>query len=568
MTDWVTIRVLAASGNMGVLDDLGRLFASGEGARPAGMRASLADELFGAAVCHEDFPDVDLVTCRQGGEAAQAVRGALQDDRAFALVFIDMQLDPGLDWLQAAEQVRAWDPGIYIVVLAGGGEMHPLDVCARVPPADRLFFLQKPFEALEIQQFVLALSAKRRAEAAGLAARRPAMAPPMADAGALVAAIQHHPLATMAFDRNDTLLAANPELLRLFPELAEVLSAGMTYGEVQGLIADRLLPGDTLFRKEAWVRDRLDWHARGGGVLEQKLAGGRWVLLAESIAPHEVTYCHYLDIAELRTRDFNQASAAHMTAVAQAFAGLCDRLDLLRPGGAGRLADPGVVDDPQVTVLHGQGSPQDPVRAAALTHKLMAVAQRMRLDPEATDLNHLVPGALRTVEGLSPAVRIEVVEGAGLWEVLIDRDALAMVLHELARNAGEAMEDGGHLTVETANVRLTREFAAARGGVGSGGVGTGDYVRLTVQDNGPGMSAELAERALNPFFTSKAESGHEGLGLSVAYGVVCQSGGYMEISSDTDEGVKVDLYFPKIASGGGVLGADVHVVSTKRRSRR
>ncbi len=119
------------------------------------------------------------------------------------------------------------------------------------------------------------------------------------------------------------------------------------------------------------------------------------------------------------------------------------------------------------------------------------------------------------------------------------------------------------MTFETANVRLTREFAAARSGVGAG-----DYVRLTVQDSGPGMSLEMAERALNPFFTSKAESGHEGLGLSVAYGVVSQSGGYMEIASDRDEGVKVDLYFPKIASGAAVLGADVHVVSTKRRSRR
>ncbi len=563
MTDRVAVRVLAASGNTGVLDDLGHLFASRGEARTAGARASLADELFGAAVRHEDFPDVDLVTCRQGGEAAQAVRGALQDDRAFALVFIDMQLGPGLDWLQVAEQVRAWDPGIYIVVLAAGSEMHPLEVCARVPPADRLFFLQKPFEALEIQQFVLALSAKRRAEAAGLAARRPVTTPLMADAGALVAAIQHHPLAIMAFDRNDTLLAANPELLRLFPELAEVLTAGMTYGEVQGLIADRLLPSDTLFRKESWVRDRLDWHARGGGVVEQKLAGGRWVLLAERAAPHDVTYCHYLDIAELRIRDSNQTSAAHMTAVAQAFAGLCDRLDLLRPGGARGLARPDVADHPEVTVLHGQGSPQDPARAAALTRKLTAVAQRMRLDPEATDLNRLLAATPQAVEGLSPAVRIEVVEGAGLWEVLIDQEALAMVLHELVRNADEAMEDGGQLTFETANVRLSREFAAARSGVSAG-----DYVRLTVQDSGPGMSLEMAERALNPFFTSKAESGHEGLGLSVAYGVVSQSGGYMEIASDRDEGMKVDLYFPRIATGGGALGADVHVVSTKRRSRR
>jgi signal transduction histidine kinase len=562
MADQRLIRVLAVSGNAGVLEDLGHLFVSPGGSRPAGTRASLEDELFGAAVRHDDFPEVDLVTCRQGGEAVQAVRGTLQDEHGFALAFIDMQLSAGLDWLQAAEQIRAWDPGIYIVVLAGASEVHPLDVCARVPPADRLFFLQKPFEAMEVQQLVLALSAKRRVEGTGLARRRPP-APLVAGADALVAGIQHHPLATMAFDRHDALLAANPELLRLLPELAEVLAAGMSYGEIQNLIADRLLPEDTLFRSESWVRDRLDWHARGGGLLEQKLAGGRWVLLIEREAPHEVTYCHYLDITELKTREFNRTSTAHMTAVAQSFAGLCERLELLRPCAAGRPADREIADDPQVTVLHGQGPGLDPARASALTRKLTAVAQRMRLDPEPTGLNDLLSGTLREARDLPSSLQVEVIEGAGLWEVLVDRDAMAMALLELVCNAAEAMADGGRLTLETANVRLTRDFTATRSAVGAG-----DYVRLTVRDNGPGLSTELADRALNPFFTSKSETGHEGLGLSVVYGVVCQSGGHMEIDCGEGEGFKVDLYIPRMAADDGVLGADVHVVSTKRRTTR
>ena len=94
----------------------------------------------------------------------------------------------------------------------------------------------------------------------------------IAEARALVAAIQHHPLATMAFDRNDALLAANPELLRLFPELADGLVAGLSYDEVQRLMADRLLPDDALVRPESWLRERQDWHVGGGGVLEQKFA--------------------------------------------------------------------------------------------------------------------------------------------------------------------------------------------------------------------------------------------------------------------------------------------------------
>jgi signal transduction histidine kinase len=196
---------------------------------------------------------------------------------------------------------------------------------------------------------------------------------------------------------------------------------------------------------------------------------------------------------------------------------------------------------------------------------------------------------LREARDLPSSLQVEVIEGAGLWEVLVDRDAMAMALLELVCNAAEAMADGGRLTrdamamallelvcnaaeamadggrltLETANVRLTRDFTATRSAVGAG-----DYVRLTVRDNGPGLSTELADRALNPFFTSKSETGHEGLGLSVVYGVVCQSGGHMEIDCGEGEGFKVDLYIPRMAADDGVLGADVHVVSTKRRTTR
>lgn len=563
MVDREMIRVLAASGDFGVIGDLRRIFGPGGRNRSQSGRVRLEDELFGAAVHHEDFPDVDLVICRQGGEAMQAVRAALSEERPFAVAFVDMLLEAGLDGLQTVQQIRAWDPRTHIVMLAGGCDVHPMDICARVPPADRLFFVQKPFHPLEMQQLVFALNAKWRGEATGLATHRPTTAPQITDERAILAAIQNHPLATIAFDRNDGLLAGNPELLRLFPELADVLVAGMSYAEVQRLMADRLLPESTLIRTENWVRGRLDWHARGGGVLEQKLAGNRWVLLIERAAVNEVTYCHYVDVTELRKRDLSRNTTAHMTAVAQTFAGLCERLGLQRSGAAGRMTPPAtIMSDPQIAVLHAQDPGLDHDEALTLAGKLQAVAQRLKLDPEPASLNRLVAEAVQEQRTkIADDIELEVIEGAGLWEVLIDKAAVAVALGELIRNAVEAMKNGGLLLLETANARLTRDFAAARSGIGAG-----EYVRLSVKDSGPGMSAEIAERALNPFFTSKGDSGREGLGLSVAYGVVCQSGGYMEIDDDNQDGIKMDLYFPRFTAVGGTLGANVHVVSPKRRS--
>ncbi len=102
------------------------------------------------------------------------------------------------------------------------------------------------------------------------------------------------------------------------------------------------------------------------------------------------------------------------------------------------------------------------------------------------------------------------------------------------------MAAGGRLALETVNIRLTRDFVATRAGLVAG-----EYVRLSVQDTGPGMSPELAERALNPFFTSKDKRAHMGLGLSMVYGFICQSGGYIEIDGGEGRGATVDIYFPR-----------------------
>jgi len=565
MIDRETLRVLVIADDGEAVEDFRQLFSAQLERPSGGVLGRLKAELFGTAAHHDDYPDIDLVAYRNGGEGVQAVRQALSEERPFALAFIDMQLAPGLDWLQTAEQIRAWDPRVQIVMVAGYCDTHPMDICLRVPPADRLFFVQKPFHALEVKQLVYALGAKWKGEGAAVGVRRPSLAPEAAGSRTMLAAIQHHPLGAMVFDARDNLLAANPAFIRLFPELADALAAGMTYEEVCRVMAERLLGEDTLYSEEAWIRDRLDWHGHGGGVCELRLIGERWVLLIERSTGQDLTYCHFVDVSEAKTRERNRATAAQMTAMAQAFAGVCQRLDVLdgvRAGGLERSA--ALLQDPHVAVLArpGRGEATGQSRKP-LDRKLLGVAQRLKLEPQTADLNRLVGElAQRSAAVGSRDIAVEVVEGAGLWDVLIDKDAFFAALGELLRNAAEALSDaGGRIVIEAANVRLSREFAAARSGLS-----VGEYVRVSVQDDGPGMSADMAQRALNPFFTSKNGGAHDGLGLSFVYGVVGQSGGYMEIRSALGEGTRVELYFPRSAAETGTHGADVHVVATRRRS--
>lgn len=527
------IRTLIVDDEVSLLDDYNRILRPPAETQAEGLFAKLESELFGAAVGHKRFPEIDIVAVEQGRDAVEAVRAALEEGRPFAVAFIDLYLAPGLDGLRTAEQVRALDPDVHIVLVSAQALIHPVEMSERVPPADQLYFVNKPFHAAEIQQLVLALAARWRGERWQAGGGRPGP-------GGLADALQRLPAGAIVFDRRDRLLSANEEMGELFPELAELFVAGTPYVEIQRGMAERLLPENTLVRIDTWLGDRMEWHARSGGALEQRLRGQRWVLLVEETSASGETFCLYYDITDLKRRAASRATAAHMTQMAQSFAALCEHLDALAVGSGAVAAGRGQGAD--ISVLPGAlGGPADLGRVQSLSARLQAIAQRQKLSPESLGLNRVVGEVVRKLRGeLGTEVRMEVIAGAGLWPVLIDGEKFETALAELVRNACEAMDRGGRLTVETANIRLSRDFVATRAGLVAG-----EYVRISVQDTGPGMTAELVERALNPFFTSKDKSAHMGLGLSVAYGFANQSGGYIEIDGGVGRGATVDLYFPR-----------------------
>ncbi|MFT8245957.1 PAS domain S-box protein [Roseomonas sp. BN140053] len=179
-------------------------------------------------------------------------------------------------------------------------------------------------------------------------------------------------------------------------------------------------------------------------------------------------------------------------------------------------------------------------RAAALTHRLLAFARRQTLDPRPTDANRLVQGMEELIRRtVGPAVAVEVVQGAGLWTTLVDPNQLENALLNLCINARDAMPDGGRITVETANRRLDERAARSRD------LPPGPFVSVCVSDTGTGMTPEVAARAFDPFFTTKPIGQGTGLGLSMIYGFVRQSGGQVRIYSEPGQGTTVCLYLPR-----------------------
>jgi len=109
-------------------------------------------------------PLFDIVCCLQGGEAVEAVKGAVEENKPFAVAFVDIRMPPGPDGIWTAEKIRAFDPNVEIVFMTAYSDVHPADISSRVPPEYKLLYIQKPFYPQEIYQFASSLGSKWQTE--------------------------------------------------------------------------------------------------------------------------------------------------------------------------------------------------------------------------------------------------------------------------------------------------------------------------------------------------------------------------------------------------------------------
>ena len=213
-------------------------------------------------------------------------------------------------------------------------------------------------------------------------------------------------------------------------------------------------------------------------------------------------------------------------------AGISGSLELLRL----RLSQ-GRVTELERYITAAEGAAK---RAAAVTHRLLAFARRQTLDPKPTNANRLITEMeelLRRTVG--PAITVEVVTAPELWAVSIDANQLENALLNLAINARDAMPNGGKLIIETANHSLDENAACERQ------LTPGECISVCVCDSGTGMTPNVIARAFDPFFTTKPIGMGTGLGLSMVYGFVRQSGGQVQIHSRPGLGTTIGLYLPR-----------------------
>ncbi len=198
-----------------------------------------------------------------------------------------------------------------------------------------------------------------------------------------------------------------------------------------------------------------------------------------------------------------------------------------------RPADPAFQDIMQIK--------QNANRAASLVRQLLAFSRRQTLRPEVIHLGEALSDLTLLLKRLlGERVELDLKHGRDLWPVKADVNQFEQVIVNLAVNARDAMPEGGRLLIRTANMT-----AEAVGALRLNGLPGADHVLIEVSDTGTGMTPEVMEKIFEPFFTTKEVNKGTGLGLSTVFGIVKQSGGYIDVRSTIGQGTVFAIYLPR-----------------------
>ncbi len=253
------------------------------------------------------------------------------------------------------------------------------------------------------------------------------------------------------------------------------------------------------------------------------------------------------DLTQRRTTEQALARSQRMDAIGQMTGGIAHDFNNLLTviiGNLELLEMRGANDRQLPLIQDALGSAE---LGADLTSRLMVFARRSDLKPVSADLRDLCVDTLKLLgRTLGSSFRIKTDFASDVDPVMIDPSQFQSTLMNLALNARDAMGTGGELLVSIANVTIDDTYMAQETDITPG-----RYVRLSVSDDGAGMSLEAQRRAFEPFFTTKAKSGGTGLGLAMVYGFVRQSGGHVTLYSELGLGTSFGLYFPAHLQAGG-----------------
>ncbi|WP_262297685.1 histidine kinase famiy protein [Microvirga sesbaniae] len=263
-------------------------------------------------------------------------------------------------------------------------------------------------------------------------------------------------------------------------------------------------------------------------------------------------FASQLDVTRRRTSEQAFRQAQKMESIGQLTAGLAHDFNNLLQVVSGNLELALSRTDDESLRRPLENASRAAERGSKLTKQLLAFARKTRLEPRPTNLNNLIVDFGEMLENsVGPQIEVQLNLRPRVPQVMVDPVHLEMAVLNVLINARDAMPKGGVVTIGTSNMHLNGNAPAHH-------LPPGDYVALTISDEGEGMPPHVLERATEPFFTTKSQGKGTGLGLAMVHGFVQQSLGRLEIDSERGKGTTIRMLFP---------AADTPVATTRQPDR-
>jgi PAS domain S-box-containing protein len=509
------VKILVADDEQSILE-LYEQVLSPEGTHQMGYSEmeELEDDLFGKNISKKSEFVFELETCRQGDEAVKAVKRSLEENRPFAVAFLDVRMPPGPDGVWAAVQIRALDPNIEIVIVTGYSDVDPKNISYRVPPAHKLLYIQKPFHPQEIFQFASAFGSKWQMERK---LRK-----------------YHKDLERQVEERTREIQKTNEELQK---EIKERKLAGESLAmseEKHRLFFENATVGIIHYSNEGIITALNDAMITIFGSSRDKLIG----LNIDDIPDKKFTKEVYKSLnGEL---GYFEGEFTSYTGIKSSII-KANWIPTFRDGEV--IAGVGIVED----ITERKTLQAEAVRVAHLS-SLGELAAGV-----AHEINNPITGIIGYAEILSDSlnekgqdakipnsiikdnIKFSVEVSADLPKIKVRSKELQQVFLNLISNARYALNQKYPKLNEDKFLEIKCETIEIEGR---------NYVRTTFYDSGIGIPANILNRITDPFFSTKPSGEGTGLGLSISHGIIKNHDGRLWFESVEGEYTKSIVDIP------------------------
>lgn len=578
-------RLLAVDDEDSILLLYSRALGAESGSRKMASRKA-SERLATAAHTPGDSPtpSFHVVLCHQGQEAVEVVRRSMEENNPFAVAFIDIRMPPGRDGVWAAEQIRLLDPNINIVIVTGFSDADPTDISERVPPPERLLYLQKPLSVREIRHITLSLGSKWGVEkllqeayqdlevrveerTTELAAANEKLRRDIAERERIQAelhlrdaAIRSAANAVVITDRDGAILSVNPAFTQLTGyELHEVIGKShriLKSGEHEASFYAELW--DTILSGKVWRGEIINRHRDGHTYFEEQTITP--VRIGDGKITHFVAVKHDVtarkkaeEVARVQQQQLIQTDK--MASLGILVSGVAHEIN--NPNHFVKLStsllEKAWNDIAAVLDEHYAGQEDALVagfpyrefreRVPALLTRILEGSERIsyivkelrdfaRQRPlelsESVDVNDVIRSAVVLLSNMlgKSTRRFTVHYEESLPRIKGDFRRIEQVVINLIQNACQALPD-------------TERGVTVTSSHGDAGV------CVTVEDEGEGIPSDELGRIMDPFFTTKRDFGGTGLGLSVSSTIVKEHGGTLSFTSTLGKGTTAMLVLPE-----------------------